>query len=273
MRHSSTQPFFHSISNAKILLFFLSLLIYLSCSNSQNEINEAQATIQAETRGGEENLLDYIGTGCHFSEQDCPAAIITVPSIPVTIPSYPGCTFYLTYRYQICAQLPGLMDVAIYDFQIVDYDCPQFAADLAAAVSANTAEIFINTVEPQLYSALESQHMINYVDGTKFKCNNQGVFNIDFITPTCKRYCLKPSLRTRDGYVYVKINCNSGACCQRHSIWCWDGTQWVLKSPPTYVSLEPWQTYCQTGGQPSPEMPPYCVHIIGESCTFKCPEF
>lgn len=190
----------------------------------------------------------------------------------MNIPAYPGCTFELTYRYQICAQLPGLMDIAIYDFQIVDYNCPQFALDLAAAYAANTVESFINSVEPQLYSALEKYHMQNYVNGSNFNCNNGTVFNIDFITPTCKKYCLRPSRNTRDGWVYVKITCNSVACCERHSKWCWNGTSWVLLSPPTYVNMQPWQEHCLSGTS-TPEMPPYCVHIIGSGCTFTCPEF
>lgn len=120
---------------AVAILAVITVFIY-SCAKDGEKLNKNVSNDVnpiLETRGGNNDLLEALGTDCFNGELEIPGCNnVAIPGelIITDLPSYPGCTFKVIFNYYQCNLISGINQVSVSDYQIVEHDCPAFSSDL-----------------------------------------------------------------------------------------------------------------------------------------------
>lgn len=188
----------------------------MASSNYETEIRGGDTpVVNPVFSGGDVNyLLNLLGSSCAPVNYDC-IGISSYTTINFTLPSYPGCTFSVAFKYETCYGANGKpYAIRFTDFILADIDCPAFVTAFNNAVATNTLGNFMFNFNEQVYSKMES-----YIIGL---LQSNGISNpcltLGYYKSTCYQFCY--GTNTRGKFVVTKKSCGYNACCERKVDYC-----------------------------------------------------
>jgi hypothetical protein len=230
-----------------LLLVIIGTLLFtctiFSCINDDNF--NAKSNLDSKT-----NTRTEIGIG-----NSCAPNIDTTLSCqpgsfpsPIQLPQYPGCTFYINLQYTLCADwASGIQRIYLSDFTLIEHDCPQYDADVAAAMSNNSLDTLIAQFNGSVW-----QYVTNILLAQS-AANSWSVTILEYNIVNCVQTCFvekRSDFSSHTGLVPVVKNCGED-CCQMARSYRIENGEWILRneSITNGDTCSPIIIHCPTGTQ------------------------
>ena len=164
----------------------------------------------------------------------------------IQLPGYPGCDFWINYKYQKCFS-NGLVTFNIGDVVIAKHNCKKFWDDLNAAIANGTVEQFWIGINKLLYK-LVTEKLINTVP-----INQVLALAVNYHIAACSKLCTEERRDDPLGpYIAYYIHCGD-KCCALYTYYTVVNGKWVLlhktlvpASDPCVPTAETCQTRVST---------------------------
>lgn len=170
----------------------------------------------------------------------------------IQLPGYPGCDFWISYRYQKCFS-NGLVTFNIGDVVIAKHNCKKFWDDLNAVIGNGTVEQFWIGINKLLYKYVTDKYM-NTMNPDQILS-----LAVNYHIAACKKMCTD---ETREDplapYVASYIHCGD-KCCALYTYYTVVNGKWTL----LYKTLVPATDPCI----PTVES---CPTRISTECIVQC---
>ncbi len=216
------------------MLISFGLLILNGCNQQESQLTsmELGSSIIPRETSEDSTVLDLLGTYCFDPSifnagSGCNDTLYQDTVSIVNLPSYPGCTFTVVFKYLRCSAA-GLLDISISDFQIIDHNCAAFSNDISTVMSASIFSNFIQNFDLEMYSAIE-QHFISTINMNNYRCGFGAFVLIKFFTASCYRYCIA-ELPSGTLNSMTKATCGT-ECCEHQTKYCKDQFGVIIAQP------------------------------------------
>ena len=217
-----------------LVLASIGMLLLNGCNQNEPQLvsKEVGPTISQRGISEDSTVLDLLGTYCFDPSifeagVGCNDSLYQDTITVMNLPSYPGCTFTVIYKYLICSAA-GLLDISISDFQIIDHNCSAFSNDISNVMSASIFSNFVQNFDQEMYTAIEL-HFISNINMNNYRCGFGAFVLIKFFTASCYRYCIA-ELPNSTFASMTKAACGT-ECCEHQTKYCKDQFGAIIAEP------------------------------------------
>jgi hypothetical protein len=162
-----------------------------------------------------EDPLELLGIACYpDSLIEICDSIPSIDSMLVTLPDYPGCSFWLEFEYFECRYDSSFPFYHIGNYQLISHNCPAFTTAYNAALSAGGATLaaFVENFDHDVFLAIKTNLAASLVPPGSFPCGESYATFISYITVSCYKWCylqIGPTVSSK------RIACGSDCCAER----------------------------------------------------------
>ncbi len=253
------------------MAIFLSTLFF-SCS--QEEVPKTQIISDEEISSRETtNCTGDLGVTSQF-------CLLGELETTLIHPDYPGCSFPVTVKYNVCFDHPELPD-AIYvgDIEWGEHNCSEFSSDVLEVFLLGNPDLndFIVDFLDKSYIALEPN--LVSITGGIVQCGGETASTtITWVWSSCYALCLSKywNKTGQEQVNFKKYSCASSGCCQRTTKLCRNDSGEIVRTTSTSATLyddncegsSVDDTLLDSDGNPSMGNGKRCFYV--SVCNFSC---
>jgi hypothetical protein len=246
-----------------ILTGFLTLTVTNGCK--EDAVSPDHGLVLSERNSRTEDHLELLGISCiPDSIYEICDSIPTIDSMVITLPDYPGCSFWIAYEYYNCGDSLHA-NYYLGNFTVVTHNCSSFSSAFNTAYIAGGATLatFVENFDHDVFLKIKTNMANTFVTPGRYPCNHGAATFVSYIRVSCFKWCYVQVGQTTSS---TKISCGSD-CCAERTIACRDeGGNLILNT--SYDSSYP--PHCAGPTIYSSGIPPgRCTSE--SSCEYTCP--